>query len=128
MAHSHEKSHGDEIKIRKLLYRLFVLENVYKEKISWEEFQRKYSSYSLEEIEREVKKIEEKNRGTIQNLNSYVALLLAGWILRNIRGVYYSGLEDKLASLEADELLELYGDIVSGRINYTQMLRRLGIK
>ena len=90
-----------------LLARLFVLENILVGKVEWEDFIKKYSSLTNQEIVEKIIEIEKKNSEYLPRLKEDLVYLLLYLLSR--KGPYYpEGAEEILKRRTSQELAEFY--------------------
>jgi len=101
---------------KSLLARLYMLENIFIGKRKWEDFLKKYASYTPRELFQRIRELEEKNSEYLHRLKEYAKVLIASIIVNN--GPYYpTGIDELLSKKTNQELAEIYVKLSNGEIS-----------
>jgi len=90
-----------------LLARLYTLESIFKGKIDFEDFIKRYSSLDPQSLLKRIKEIEEENRAHLSRLKEYLVVRIQSLLIK--RGPYYlEDIEAFLYEKTTQELAEVY--------------------
>jgi hypothetical protein len=95
-----------------LMARLYALENIFKGRREWEEFKKRYSSFTPLDLLVRIREIEEEYQAQLSKLKDYLITGIS--YLLTSKGPYYpTGIDIELGKRTIQELTEIYTKLSS---------------
>jgi hypothetical protein len=95
-----------------LLTRLYALENIFKGRSEWEEFKKRYSSFTSSDLLRKIREIEKEYQTQLSNLKDYLIILISS-LLASKASYYPASVDILLGRRTTQDLAEIYTKLSS---------------